>query len=606
MKAIPVDPFWLLYLRAIDRKLEAPSVKTKMAVNQFVMQAVEKRLASQALPKAIGQICDLYEDQALGVKAGHAVGSCNLNPFSLPVLLAPDAKDLGWAIKCILSTACVADLQLKAFAKDDRLQISFCYSVESSFATSKAFESCIEMPLTTLIECLSARAHIDSPLLTVTAPARRVDMLRENLDGNDISVLPGETGEYNVSMRVGSFDQPRYVNEWERLADELRLYAAPFGSQFELIESVARYLHHHPSPAAVRQSDVADELGLSVSALKRTFSDQQMVFKELSHKVIVARAAKELSTTDASVEDIADSLGYKDRSSMTKSFKAMVGQTPADYRRSHRYLHEMLVSDLLEFLEGAPPSDGAVIQLMKLREREDATFDDVAQVLSTDPLAAARVVSVASTAYYGVRIRSLNDAIARCHGVNGAIDLALFVSGVSRFKDTDLAVPSTTLFEIGRGANRIFEYMQETRGWECEIEPVARELALFFFPLGYYITLNNQFVSKEITDIWHKDPWKFGEVLFRELGVTTSQITHMVIASWGIFHPAVTSIQKLSVLIRPDIDGAWVPLVNALELSESAINGREVLSTAIQRMRHQGVKVSLDDAPQILRIISQV
>lgn len=74
-----------------------------------------------------------------------------------------------------------------------------------------------------------------------------------------------------------------------------------------------------------------------------------------------------------------------------------------------------------------PPMPVTAQKVMKLRVNPDATVDDLADVVETDPSLAAQVVSWASSPFYAApgRIRSVEDAIGRVLGFDLVINLAV-------------------------------------------------------------------------------------------------------------------------------------------------------------------------------------
>jgi AraC-like DNA-binding protein len=81
---------------------------------------------------------------------------------------------------------------------------------------------------------------------------------------------------------------------------------------------------------------VAPHVGMSRRTLHRRLAEQGTSFSELRDSVF-ARVSKEiLSTTSASVTEIAHQLGYSDASAFNRAFKRLTGHAPLNYRRLHR------------------------------------------------------------------------------------------------------------------------------------------------------------------------------------------------------------------------------------------------------------------------------
>ena len=74
--------------------------------------------------------------------------------------------------------------------------------------------------------------------------------------------------------------------------------------------------------------------------LQRQLTQLGTSFTELLHEVRMEIAQDRLLNSDVSIARLADSLGYKDQGSFTKSFKAQLGFTPMTWRRQSRQIRE--------------------------------------------------------------------------------------------------------------------------------------------------------------------------------------------------------------------------------------------------------------------------
>ena len=82
--------------------------------------------------------------------------------------------------------------------------------------------------------------------------------------------------------------------------------------------------------------DAAQEVCLSPKYLSRLFKEKTGAgFNELRLNIKIKMARGMLRTTRASVQDVADKLGYKNMESFIRIFKKMTGDTPAAYRGKH-------------------------------------------------------------------------------------------------------------------------------------------------------------------------------------------------------------------------------------------------------------------------------
>jgi len=87
----------------------------------------------------------------------------------------------------------------------------------------------------------------------------------------------------------------------------------------------------------ITAQDAARHAGLSLRVLQKRFKAEleQTPARYIQHTRI-EQAKTMLETTDRSVDDIADLVGYSHGLSLSKTFKALTGESPVKYRRKHR------------------------------------------------------------------------------------------------------------------------------------------------------------------------------------------------------------------------------------------------------------------------------
>lgn len=100
-----------------------------------------------------------------------------------------------------------------------------------------------------------------------------------------------------------------------------------------VLQILARIEQH----VQITLSEIADETGMSVSALSRMFRKHTgCTFTELLHTARFNRAVVMLRDTDLSVADVAAAVGYENTGFFYRRFSELYGCTPAVYRMEKR------------------------------------------------------------------------------------------------------------------------------------------------------------------------------------------------------------------------------------------------------------------------------
>ena len=80
-------------------------------------------------------------------------------------------------------------------------------------------------------------------------------------------------------------------------------------------------------------SEFASELGLSVPYLSKLFKDETgTTFTEYLHHRRIEESCRLISTTNSTIEEIAEMVGYSDSKKFRARFKYEMGITPREYK----------------------------------------------------------------------------------------------------------------------------------------------------------------------------------------------------------------------------------------------------------------------------------
>lgn len=90
-----------------------------------------------------------------------------------------------------------------------------------------------------------------------------------------------------------------------------------------------------------RFEEIAEQLGMSASSLRRRLMDERSSYQQLKDECRRDAAIKLLDDSDLSVAAIGDRLGFTETSSFIRSFRSWLGTTPRSFRdRRQRAIHQ--------------------------------------------------------------------------------------------------------------------------------------------------------------------------------------------------------------------------------------------------------------------------
>ncbi|MET0594144.1 MAG: AraC family transcriptional regulator [Polyangiaceae bacterium] len=102
------------------------------------------------------------------------------------------------------------------------------------------------------------------------------------------------------------------------------------------IAQVKRVLHARIADPDLDVGDVARVLGVSTRTLQRRLGEEKQSFRDLRDEVRFQRAKEALKLGDANIDEIAVSLGYRDRSNFVRAFTRWSGKSPSRFRAAKR------------------------------------------------------------------------------------------------------------------------------------------------------------------------------------------------------------------------------------------------------------------------------
>lgn len=106
-------------------------------------------------------------------------------------------------------------------------------------------------------------------------------------------------------------------------------------SSNQKILNIAKYIQEHYTDPNLSASSVAEEFHISIPWLSTTFKrEMQEGFLDYVHKCRISKVRELMASTDLSLKEISEKVGYSNYLTMSRAFKRYVGVTPKWYRQN--------------------------------------------------------------------------------------------------------------------------------------------------------------------------------------------------------------------------------------------------------------------------------
>jgi len=299
---------------------------------------------------------------------------------------------------------------------------------------------------------------------------------------------------------------------------------------------------------------IADELAMSQSSLKRKLADEGNSFSILISRYKQSHAMDMVTSSDIILSDIANILGYSDRTAFERAFKDWFGISPSQIRQ------QVLTSNLPNNIsnpidtDSFPAAPDVFIKLMAMLDSDEHTINDIADLIESDPVLTGKLLGIASSAYYGYReVSNVSNAISELFGLTQTRNFVLSIMSNNQFDTSQCQFLDLQLYWTHATATyECIKIIAESMEFKTQAEKERFYLSALLhrvFELVYasqrpedmkqYLTLikdNDLIINTEACQ-------KIEEQIF---GIVGYQTTALLLAHWGIPADVHKTIREMS------------------------------------------------------------
>lgn len=344
----------------------------------------------------------------------------------------------------------------------------------------------------------------------------------------------------------------------EHMATQMESLRESLTEKNQLSKTVASILENSARPAAVTQEMVAESLGKSVSTFRRMMVANDSSFKHIQNKVLDERAVDILLSSETKIESIGLELGYTERSTFERAFKRKFGLSPSLFREQVRQLRlREQQQQFFTIIENLPPLPDSCKKIINEFNNPDLDVEKIINILDTDPIFSARIISLASKAMFGRQPKNLLDAVSRNLGVETVKNLAQVYAASDFLADSVNGIDVDKLITSITIGPKVFRLMagEIDEKFKCEMNQVDQMLMfslLSFLLVFHEYHENSQKVGQAFKDSDHL--YDFLEKIETEFNLSIFGISGVLLSSWGMGEEIVRPIVKLNQVHLGDND----------------------------------------------------
>ncbi len=315
-----------------------------------------------------------------------------------------------------------------------------------------------------------------------------------------------------------------------------------------LLVQIRKYLGSLDSLKDVTQASIASHFNMSLSSLRRRLTDHDSSFSEFFQRYRRNKSLDLLSNAEIKLDIVAEMLGFSERASFERAFRQWFNTSPAKFREqmgvfSAKSLDSLDVNQL-------PSSPKSCSQILDLLEREDFTINQLVDLVSLDPLLAAKVMAISRSAFYGARnIKNLHDAITKVLGVEQVRYLALITASNSSFAaDLPESFSLESYWQTALLTAHYLSRLEPMSKTDLRFQDKEFYLIGLFFNIGAFMLAN---LYPEETDkflaVYPELESQKGvrELELESFGTTLYSAGALLIAHWDLPKPVFSTVKEL-------------------------------------------------------------
>ena len=316
------NPF-LLELRS--RKLDARGLLREMDLPEKIPASDELFVSSQMMYQIVEKSAEIAGDPHIGFTIGQKIDLQDWNPIALAATRADTVGDL---LNHFIVNASDHSSSTEFFLRTtvDRTTFGFCRLVEPVVVPAQNDAFYLGLIIKMLMQAVAVHWAPATVFFKVADP----DAVPSFPEGIRIAKgdKRGAQGSFPSTWLLGPFEKSAYRGGRPRKKDR-----QPPDSLVEALHLALLPHMHEPDLNVERAAEIC---GYSRRRLSRQLRSKGTTLGKEIATLRAKHAQHGLINSDRRVFEIAQSVGFKDPTVFSRAFKNWTGQSPQEYRRTHR------------------------------------------------------------------------------------------------------------------------------------------------------------------------------------------------------------------------------------------------------------------------------
>lgn len=341
--------------------------------------------------------------------------------------------------------------------------------------------------------------------------------------------------------------------------------------QDSLIDKIEKALYNSEHPQQFTLKDFASKVAMSDASIRRKLAELEVSFSDLVQNFLRTSAIQYLMDEEETIDSITFQLGFSERAAFERAFKRWYGLSPVQFREKFSAMVELEDTSHSPLAEiEVAPLPKVVQKTLEFMDHPDYSVAGLANIIKTDLVFSARLLSTANSAFYGAgKVRDLEDAIGRVLGLNRVRNMALTLAMKEVFVEFDCDFDMQRLWFLSMFSEQWLDRLRRRFKWEFDLAYNDFVSAIQFGLIGQLLVAQS--------DLPQKKSWlgviqgtSLIEILRWEkanLGMSVFTISSLLLARWGMSSGTCKFLISISPHVHDGKDQLDLPCV-ALQISD--------------------------------------
>ncbi len=329
-----------------------------------------------------------------------------------------------------------------------------------------------------------------------------------------------------------------------------------------VIQQVAKSEHI----ATLNLSIISKNLAMSERTLSRKLKNEHAQLKDILIHAKRQKAIRELSS-GGEITDIAESLGFSDRSSFERAFKSWTAFTPAHFKELNTSIPCMPQQNAITSVECLPAISRTFDDIHSVKY----TKKDITNIIVKDPILSAKIFGLSHLAFFDAfksnSIQQSLDYLYQSHMTRGMCHTIVSNSVTQSlpFKDINIEEHWVEVFLMAKFCQEVAAQGLLNSDWSEDEAYLLGLTGLIGFIFLAKTQKDNIFKVFEIYDINKFDSVSFSKSLEEYCGVSDFMAGALLMAHWGF---PVKFIQVLVNINQPNTKHDNQDIINLLRCAD--------------------------------------